>query len=465
VEEDVMAQNYIWGPTFEEMLCPEKIPEKLRREAIAAMKEDLLSPLNLFNINWRDEESNIRYVILPQEITGVDAEICVLIGCFFPTGSHKVGATYSCAVEKQVLELIKPGRDTLVWPSTGNYGIGGAYVGKRMGYDSIVVLPEGMSEERFQRIERYGGSYVKTRGSESNVKEIYDKVRELAAKTNTTVVNQFAEFGNYRFHYYVTGNTLLSLFEDLKGRGLCRRFSGFVSAMGSAGTIASGDRVKQDHSNCRIVGLEPVQCPTLYSNGFGEHDIQGIGDEHVTWIHHTDNIDALMCIDEWDCKKGMQLMYEDEGLRALESYGVNRGLLERMRGLFGISSICNILGSIKAAKFYNMGREDMIFTVATDGIDRYHSVLDKMNKALGPMSATEAKQRLESIFHRQGVDYIREGSKHAHDCWANLKYFTWVEQQGKDVKELDAQRSCEYWEKEQSKVAEIDKGIRDRRGF
>ncbi len=459
----MMAQEFIWGPTFEEMLYPEKIPAALRKEALAALNGDPLSPLNLYNINWKDADNNIRYVILPHELTGVDAEICVIIGCFFPTGSHKVGATYSCTVEKQILEFIKPGRDTLVWPSTGNYGIGGAYVGKRMGYDSIVILPEKMSEERFQQIERYGGCYVKTRGSESNVKEIYDKASELAA--DTVVVNQFSEFANYRFHYYVTGNTLLDLFEDLKKRKVGERFSALISAMGSAGTIASGDRVKQVYPECRVVGLEPVQCPTLYSNGFGAHDIQGIGDRHVTWIHHTDNMDALMCIDEWDCKKGLQLMHEDEGLKALESRGAKPGQLECMQNIFGISSICNILGAIKAAKFYEMQQGDVIFTIATDGIDRYHSVLRQMDESLGRMDRSEAEHRLDSIFHKQGLDYIREGTHHAHDCWANLKYYTWIEQQGKDVEELKSQRSTEYWEKEQSKVGKIDKLIRDRRGF
>ncbi|MFH1829246.1 MAG: pyridoxal-phosphate dependent enzyme [Pseudomonadota bacterium] len=460
-----MTQNYLWGPTFEEMLYPDRMPAKLRSEALSAQNKYPLSPLNLFNINWRDEKNNIRYVLLPKELTNVDAEICVIIGCHFPTGSHKVGATYSCTVERQAFERIKPGRDRLVWPSTGNYGIGGAYVGERMGYGSIVILPEEMSQERFDQINRFGARYIKTPGCESNVKEIYDKARELAAEMDTVVINQFSEFGNYRFHYYVTGNTLLDLFEDLKKQGKGERFSAVVSAMGSAGTIASGDRVKQAHPSCRVVGLEPVQCPTLYSNGYGGHDIQGIGDKHVTWIHHTDNMDAVMCIDEWDCKKGMQLLYEKEGLSAVESYGADSGVLECMQGLFGISSICNILGAIKTAKFYKMGRGDIIFTIATDGVDRYYSILSKMDEALGRMDLPEAECRLLCIFHRQGLDYIREGTRHARDCWANLKYYTWVEQQGKDVKELKAQSSHEYWEKEQSKVEEIDRLIREKRGF
>ncbi|MFA4973094.1 MAG: pyridoxal-phosphate dependent enzyme [bacterium] len=460
-----MAEAHTWGPTFEEMLHPDRIPAKIRKDAQAAYEGDPLSPLNLYNINWRDFDGRVRHVILPREITGIEADICLLIGSFFPTGSHKVGATYSCTVEKQVRGLIEPGRHRLVWPSTGNYGVGGAYVGERMGYDSLVILPEEMSRERFDRIEYYGARYIKTPGCESNVKEIYDKAKELSREKDTIIVNQFSEFANYRFHYFVTGNTLLELFDGLKADGKVRRLAALVSAMGSAGTIASGDRVKQACPDCRVVGLEPVQCPTLYCNGFGGHDIQGIGDKHVTWIHNTDNMDAIMCVDEWDSKKGMQLFTEDAGMAAMASFGVDPGFLGCMRDIFGISSVCNILGSIKTAKHYGFGKGDVIFTVATDGTDRYRSVLAAMNRDLGRMGEDEAKKRLASIFHGQGTDYILDGTAHSHDCWANLKYYTWVEQQGKTVEELRAQRSKEYWFAEQSLVNETDRMISAQRSF
>jgi cysteine synthase len=445
------------------MLHPSKLPQKIRKDALAVLNGDPLSPLNLYNITWRDAVDDIRHVVLPKEITGIDAEICVITGKGFPTGSHKVGATYSCAVEKQISGEIEPGKHRLVWPSTGNYGVGGAYVGERMNYDSLVILPEEMSQERFDKITWYGAKYVKTPGCESNVKEIYDKTHELAREPNTIIVNQFAEFANYRFHYYVTGNTLLELFDELSTKGVGARFAGITSAMGSAGTIACGDRVKEVHPGCRVVGLEPVQCPTLYSNGFGGHDIQGIGDKHVTWIHNTDNTDAMFCIDEWDSKKGMQLLHEDAGLGVLERYGVSRKKLEDMKDIFGISCICNILGAIKAAKFYGFGKGDILFTIATDSIDRYHSVLAQMNDKLGRMDEAEAEKRLISIFHRQGLDYILEGTRHARDCWANLKYYTWIEQQGKTVEELRAQRSQEYWKSQQAKIAATDKAIIERR--
>lgn len=460
-----MSSDHVWGPTLDEMLHPSKIPADLRKRALAVLEGDPLSPLNLFNVTWRDGSDRIRHIILPRELTGIEADICVLLGRGFPTGSHKVGAAYSCAIEKQVRRDIVPGKHRLVWPSTGNYGVGGAYIGARMNYDSLVVLPEEMSRERFEKITYYGAKYVKTVGCESNVKEIYDKTHELAREPNTIIVNQFAEFGNYRFHFHVTGNTMCELFDELKRSHGVKRFAGITSAMGSSGTIACGDRVKQLHPDCLVAGLEPIQCPTLYSNGFGGHDIQGIGDKHVTWIHNTDNMDAMICIDEWDAKKGMRILNDKAGIEALISNGVAKNVAESMKELFGISGICNILGAIKLAKHYSLSAGDCIFTIATDSMDRYYSVVDDMNKKFGNLTVDGAKAGLDAIFHRQGIDYVREGTKHARDCWANLKYYTWVEQQGKGVDELRDQRNKEYWTRHQEMIAETNRMIKEQRGW
>jgi cysteine synthase len=459
-----MAREHVYGPTYEEMLYPERIDAAVRKRALAALDKDLLDPVNLYNITWKDESNRVRFVVLPHELTGVAAEIVLLVGRHFATGSHKVGATYCCCIERQVFDEIVPGRDRLIWPSTGNYGIGGAYVGPRMNYDCLVLLPELMSQERFDLIRRYGAEFVKTPGCESNVKEIYDRANVLAREPDTIVLNQFSEFGNYRFHYYVTGHSMLEVFAALQQSGVTERLAGFVSAMGSGGTIAAGELLRQHHPLVRVVGLEPVQCPTLYSNGYGGHDIQGIGDKHSTWIHNTDNMDALMCIDEWDSKNGLQLLAEPPGQAVLRRAGIPDETVAHMSDLFGISTICNILGAIKTAKFYRLGKGDAIFTIATDALDRYRSVLEQMTREKGPMDETRAAVRLESIFHRQGLDYIREGTQHAHDCWANLKYYTWVEQQGKTVEELRRQRDREYWLERQARIAEIDKRIHSRRG-
>jgi cysteine synthase len=244
----------------------------------------------------------------------------------------------------------------------------------------------------------------------------------------------------------------------LKARGVGNgKVAAFVSAMGSSGTIASGDRLKQLNADCKIVGLEPIQCPTLYNNGYGGHDIQGIGDKHVTWIHNVLNMDAIMCIDDMACKKGLQLLAEESGQETLaKRYGMDEALVRQMSTLFGISGICNILGAIKTAKYYNLGKDDVIVTIATDALDRYHSVMNDMAQRFGYLDEAASVGRVEGIFHAAGTDWIGEGTQDARQRWHNLKYYTWVEQQGKTVEELDAQRDPAWWQDHQARVSEID---------
>ena len=462
-----MTRKPVYGPTYEEMLNPEKINPDIRDAALRKAESDPLDPINLFNISWKSAENQTCYVILTKEFTGIDTPIVVLLGSKFPTGSHKVGATYSVCMEKQLKGEILPGEHTVVWPSTGNYGIGGAWVGTRMGYDSLVLLPEEMSRERFEKIESYGARYIRTPGCESNVKEIYDKANELAQDSKHVVLNQFSEFANYRFHYHVTGNSIIHLVKDLSESGKCLgRPAAFVSAMGSSGTIAAGDRLKDEFSDALTVGVEPVQCPTLFCNGYGGHDIQGIGDKHVTWIHNVQNMDALCCIDDMDCKKELQVLTEPAGLETLVKYhGIEESTAKLISGIFGISGICNLLASIKVARFYGFGSNEMIITVATDAIDRYYSVMNDLNNVFGRMDTAEAHARHVSIVHGVKTDWFQEGTKPARDRWFNLKYYTWVEQQGKSVEELNAQKSREFWQREQELAHDINKKLETTRGF
>ncbi len=451
----------ITGPTFEEMLHPNKIAPAIREKALQALKADPLNPINLFNITWRNAQNEVNHIVLPPELTGVEANIVVLFGKEFPSGSHKVGAAYSVLLEKELFGEVDPSKNTLVWPSTGNYGIGGAWVGGRMGCKSVVVLPAGMSRERFERIESYGASVIKTVGSESNVKEIYDETHRLRQDPNVRILNQFEQMGNYRFHYHVTGNTIAELAGELQAKGIGNgKAAAFVWAMGSGGTNAAADRLKQVFPDCKHVGLEPIQCPTLFNNGYGSHDIQGIGDKHVTWIHNVLNMDALMCIDDIQCKKGLQLLAEPVGRETLvKRYGANPELIEKMGDLFGISGICHILGAIKTAKYYGFGKDDVIYTAATDSLDRYYSVIDEMAAHYGKLDEAAAVGRVEGVFHSAGTDWVLEGTKDVRERWHNLKYYTWVEQQGKSVQELDAQRDPQWWVGHQQRVQEIDKRL------
>jgi cysteine synthase len=454
-----MTTEFVYGPTFAEMRDPSRIKADVRKQALEKKRTDPLHPVNLFNITWKQDDLSIPHLVLPRELTGVDANIVVMIARYFPTGGHKVGPAYSCLIEKQVAGELQPGRDRLVFPSTGNYGIGGAWVGPRMNYESLVVLPAEMSAERFEKIESYGAQVVKTPGSESNVKEIYDKVNELKRDAKNKILNQFAEFGNYRFHYEVTGHAAQEVVKGV-GNG---KVAAFVSAMGSAGTIAAGDFLKQQFPDCQIVGLEPVQCPTLYNAGFGAHAIEGIGDKHVTWIHNVLNMDWLICIDDQQCLKGLQLL--QEGADTLVGEGVKADMARAFVDTFGISSVCNILGAIKTAKAIKAGKGQNVVTIATDGFDRYPSVMQRLNKTIGKMTKDEAKRRVD-IFRKTDVsDWVQEGTRFNRQRWHNQKYYTWVEQQGKGVDELRALANPEFWLKEQAKTAEIDKKLVKARGF
>ena len=443
----------IFGPTFAEMRDPSRIRPDIREKARAARARPL-DPMNLYNLSWK-ADGPVPYTVLPEVLTGVWAPIVVLSARHFPTGSHKVGPAYSILAEKQVEGQCAPGEHTLVFPSTGNFGIGGAWVGPRMGYRSLVVLPEDMSAERFAKIRDYGGEVMATPGSESNVKEIYDKVGELRRAAGNRVLNQFEEFGNYRFHFHCTATAALEVVRDL-GLG----FGAFVSAMGSAGTIAAGEAIKRDHPGCAVVAVEPVQCPTLYNVGFGAHRIEGIGDKHVTWIHNVWATDLLVCIDDQDCLEGLQLLHQ--GSEVLAAEGVDAQVAASWTDMFGISGVCNVLGAIKAARFYGLGPKDAVVTIATDGFDRYPSVLQKLSREQGPMNRDEARRRV-SIFRGQKSDWILEGTREVRRRWHNQKYFTWVEQQGKTVDDLRAQEDPAFWISHQERASVIDRRIVERR--
>ncbi|MEQ8674984.1 MAG: pyridoxal-phosphate dependent enzyme [Aggregatilineales bacterium] len=448
-----------FAPTFEEMLHPHLVDPAVRQRALTALEVDPLDPVNLMNIHWRTPDGGVRHFVLPPVLTGVETPIVVLIGKGFPTGSHKVGPAYSVLIESLLAGEFDPEQHTLVFPSTGNYGIGGAWVSGRMGCKSLVVLPEAMSSERYDLIRHYGAGIITTTGSESNVKEIYDEVNRLRRdEPDMRVLNQFDVMGNYRFHYYVTGNSIVELADELAGKGIGRgKVSAFVSAMGSGGTIAAGDRLKQVWRDHKIVGLEPIQCPTLYANGYGTHDIEGIGDKHVTWIHNVRNMDALMCIDDLACKQGLRVLNDEVGQDVLKSrYDIDHNTAHQMGDLLGISSICNILGAIKTAKYYNMGVDDLIVTVATDAVDRYESVMARMRVDDGAMDSATAVGYIERVFLGVRTDWIMSGTLDVRERWHNLKYFTWVEQQGKSVDALDAQRDPSWWEMEQQRIGEID---------
>lgn len=438
-------------PTYEQMRDPSKVPEKIKEELKSIGLWDL-HPRNLFRITWKNEPvkygggfNGVNYVEIPHELSGVKARIFILLGKFFPTGSHKVGATFGPLVERLTRGAFDPTRQKALWPSTGNYCRGGAYDSNLLGCKSIAVLPEGMSKERFEWLHSIGAEIYATPGVESNVKEVFDKTKELKEKypEEVVVLNQFEDFGNPIWHYAVTGPAMEEVF--LENAGKDDRFSGLFLTQGSAGTLASGNYLKGRYPKIRIAAGEALQCPTLLYNGFGAHRIEGIGDKHVPWVMDVKNLDMVSAIDDEATMHILRLFNEPEGRRFLKKIAKDSELVDRL-DVLGISSIANILSAIKMAKYYELTEQDFVFTVATDSMELYQSRIQELKDAYGAYTEIDAAGDFERFLMGTSTDWVLEMSYYDKKRIHNLKYFTWIEQQGKTIEELNAQWYDEtYW--------------------
>ncbi len=429
-------------PTFAQMRDPKKIPAKVK-ERLKKIGLQETNPLNLFRITWKNEPvekgglyGGVNYIELPKTLTGVEARIVVLLGTFFPTGAHKVGAAYGCLVPRIVTGAFDPTAHKAVWPSTGNYCRGGAFDSTLMGCTAVAILPKEMSKERFDWLKKIGAEIIATPGCESNVKEIYDECNRIkATKKDHVILNQFDEFGNPAWHYAVTGPALEEVFNSLKGKH--KRLAGFVSSTGSAGTIGAGDYLRTVAPRIIVAASEALQCPTLYQNGFGAHRIEGIGDKHVPWVHNVKNTDAVIAIDDEDCMRVLRLFNEPAGKKRLVAEGVAAETVEKLY-LAGISGIANILGAIKLAKRFELGAEDVICTIATDSTAMYRSRLAELTGEHGKYSEIAAAKDFDRCLMGQKDDYLKELTYSDRKALHNLKYFTWVEQQGKEIEDIHA---------------------------
>ncbi len=453
-------------PTFEQMRDPSRVPDHIKEELKNIGLWDL-HPRNLFRITWHNEPKpsgglfgGLNYMEFPESLTGTPARIIALEGKWMPTGSHKVGAAFGCLVPRLVTGQFDPTQQKAVWPSTGNYCRGGAYDSALLACESIAILPEEMSQERFDWLASIAGEVIKTPGSESNVKEIFDKCWELRETGEDLMIfNQFEEFGNHLWHYYLTGHALENLIKQIAGPR--DDYWGVVSATGSAGTIASGDYLKKVFPDSHIVASEAVQCPTLLYNGFGAHRIEGIGDKHVPWIHNAKNTDVVVAIDDNAVVNLARLFNEPEGRKHLVQSGVPTEVVEKLN-LLGFSGISNLLSSIKVAKHFELSENDIVLTMLTDSMELYQSRLREMHESMGEYTDKTAAADDARWLKGLATDYLEEltymGRKRIH----NLKYYTWVEQQGKTYEEIQAQwYDKDYWEELQMQVPEIDARIEE----
>lgn len=437
-------------PTFAQQKNPALIPEKVKSRVKPLGLWDV-DPLNLFRINWHNNietglYGDVNFIEFPSEITGVKARIVGLVGKYFPTGAHKVGAAFGCLAPRLVSGEFDPTSQKAVWPSTGNYCRGGAYDCALLASPAIAILPEEMSSERFEWLKEIGTEEIfATPGCESNVKEIYDKCWQLRDTRGDDIVifNQFDEFGNAIWHYHMTGNAILEIYNKIKQPR--SRLSAWVSATGSAGTIAAGDRIKKDYPHALTMASEALQCPTLLSCGFGGHRIEGIGDKHVPWIHNTRNTDGVVAIDDENCMRLFRMFNENEGHEVLKEAGVTEDIIKNL-DLLGISSVSNLLTAVKTAKYFEMNEDDVIFTCLTDSAEMYQSRLEEMKEAHGEYNKTKASVDFERYMLGEGTQNMMELTYQDRKRLHNFKYYTWIEQQGRTVEELNELWDLEFWE-------------------
>ena len=473
VQEDVLektvrrcAQRKITIPTFAQLRDPTKIPASIKsRLANVAMND--IDPANLYRSTWKNEPvekgggfNQGNWIEFPSTLTGVEAKIVGLVGKHFPTGAHKVGAAFGCLVPRLVTGQFDPTTQKAVWPSTGNYCRGGAFDSALLGCTPIAILPEQMSRERFEWLKSIGAEVITTPGGESNVKEIYDKCWDIKRNRKDCVIfNQFEEFGNAAWHYHVTGKTIDEIFDRINGANGRLRLRGYVSATGSAGTIAAGDFLRTKHPEVRVIASEALQCPTLLRCGFGDHRIEGIGDKHIPWIHNVRNTDMVVAIDDEQCLSLLRLFNEPAGKALLTKSGVG-GVIEKL-DLVGISGICNLVSAIKAAKYYEMSSRDVIFIPLTDSMQLYGSRIEEQREMNGPYNEITANRHFARYLEGIGTDNLRELNFQDRKQLHNFKYFTWVEQQQRAANDLRKLWEPEFWEETFAQADAWDKQIEE----
>lgn len=465
---DRAKERNIILPTFEQMKNPERIPDKVKAKLKDVGLWDINS-LNLFRITWKNEPvkegglyHGVNYIELPEEITGVPARIIALVGKWFPTGAHKVGATYGCLVPKLVTGQFDPTYHKAVWPSTGNYCRGGAYNAQLLSCESIAILPEEMSQERFEWLSKVAGEVIATPGCESNVKEIFDKTWELRrTRDNVMIFNQFEELGNHLWHYEVTGHAMEEVLNTVMGPN--DKYAGVCLTSGSAGTLGCGDYLKELYPLSKIAVGEALQCPTLLENGYGGHRIEGIGDKHVPWIHNVKNTDMVIAIDDNDTLGVIRLFNEPAGQEYLENeLGIPEDLIAKLPWI-GISGAANILCCIKFAKYYELTKNDVVLTVLTDSMELYGSRLREMREKIGKYEKIHAAIDYHKHLSAIKTDNLQELTYKDRKRIHNLKYYTWIEQQGKELDELNAQwyDYDNYWGSVHKQAEKIDELINE----
>ena len=453
-------------PTYEQMRDPSKVPQSIKDELKGIGLWEVHNR-NLFRLTWKNEAKekgglfgDVNFFELPREITGTKARIAGLVGKWFPTGAHKVGAAYSCLASELVTGRFDPATKKAVWPSTGNYCRGGAYISKLLSCPSVAILPAGMSKERFTWLKTMADEVIATPGCESNVREIFEKCIEIEkTRPDAVIFNQFDQLPNHLWHYSVTGPAMDDIFKMMAKPGDHLALTMYSS--GSGGTLGAGSYLKEQHSGTRVGVGEALQCPTILENGYGGHRIEGIGDKHIPWIHNLRDTDVAVGVDDEITIRLMRLFNEPAGRKVLAEAGVTKEALDQL-DLMGISGIGNLVATIKAAKYYELGPDDIALTVFTDSLELYGSRLLEVAAERGPYDQRQADRDLDML-RNLSVDYVLDMSHVDKRRVHQLKYYTWIEQLGKELDELNSQWTDyrSYWGGLHAQVGSIDSMIND----
>jgi hypothetical protein len=275
------------------------------------------------------------------------------------------------------------------------------------------------------------------------------------------IFNQFDEFGNSIWHYNMTGGIIEEIYNN-HFKTDRSRLAGYASATGSAGTIAAGDYLRTKHPHIRVIASEAQQCPTLYQFGFGAHRIEGIGDKHIPWIHNIRNTDAIAAVDDEQVMQILRLFNEPVGQDYLRKQGVKDETIAKLPAA-GISSICNLVSAIWAARYFDMDGRDVIFLPLTDSMDLYESRQAEMTEQHGAYNADLAARHYARYLQGCDPTTFRELNYFERKALHNFKYFTWVEQQAKDSDDLRAMWDEEFWQETfaPEQVAEWDQLINE----